>query len=83
MEDPLLVAVQRLIAAVELRLTHTPLNLAGGKQVAVPDFPPAAVREALMNAVVHGRHRTARPIQVEHSPDTPWPSPHQVRWSRA
>jgi ATP-dependent DNA helicase RecG len=69
LDEPLLIAVQRLIDAVELRLTHTPVNLAGGQQVAVPDFPPAAVREALMNAVVHGDHRTGRPIQVEHSPD--------------
>jgi ATP-dependent DNA helicase RecG len=68
--EPLLVAVQRLIEVVELRLTHTPLNLAGGQQVAVPDFPPVVVREALMNAVVHGDHRTGRPVQVEHSPDT-------------
>ncbi|MBN9754516.1 MULTISPECIES: ATP-binding protein [unclassified Pseudonocardia] len=29
----------------------------------------AAVREAVMNAVAHGDHRTGRPIQVEHSPD--------------
>jgi ATP-dependent DNA helicase RecG len=69
LHEPLLPAVQRLIDAVELRLTLTPLNLAGGQQVAVLDFPPAAVREALMNAVVHGDHRTGRPIQVEHSPD--------------
>ena len=70
LKEPLLLAVQRLIEAVELRLTHTPLNLAGGQQVAVPDFPPVVVREALMNAVVHGDHRTGRPVQVEHSPDT-------------
>ncbi len=68
LRGPLLLAVQRLIEAVELRLTHMPLNLAGGQQVAIPDFPPVAVREALMNAVVHGDHRTGRPIQVEHSP---------------
>ncbi len=34
----------------------------------MPDFPPTAVREALLNAAVHGDHRTGRPIQVEHSP---------------
>ncbi len=68
LRGPVLLAVHRLIEAVDLRLTHTPLNLAGGQQVAIPDFPPAAVREALMNAVVHGDHRTGRPIQVEHSP---------------
>lgn len=67
--EPLVVAVDRLIEAVELRLTHTPVNLSGGQQVAVADFPSLAVREAILNAVVHGDHRTGRPIQIEHSPD--------------
>ncbi len=68
LEGPLLPAVERLLEAVELRLVQTPVNLAGGQQVAVQDFPVAAVREALINAVVHGDHRTGRPVQVEHSP---------------
>lgn len=68
LEGPLLVAVERLLEAVELRLVHTPVNLAGGQQIAVQDFPVAAVREALVNAVVHGDHRTGQPVQVEHSP---------------
>jgi ATP-dependent DNA helicase RecG len=67
--EPLVVAVDRLIEVVEARLTHTPVNLPGGQQVAVADFPPRAVREALLNAVVHGDHRTGRPIQIEHSPE--------------
>ncbi|MGH3903381.1 MAG: ATP-binding protein [Pseudonocardiaceae bacterium] len=65
---PLLLTVERLLEAVQVRLVQTPVNLAGGQQVAVPDFPPAAVREALLNAAVHGDHRTGRPVQVEHSP---------------
>lgn len=66
---PVIVALQRLIDAIELRLTSTPLNLVGGQQLQIPDFPLAAVREAVMNAVAHGDYRTGRPIQVEHSPD--------------
>jgi len=69
LEGPLLPAVERLLEAVELRLVQTPVNLAGGQQVAVQDFPVAAVREALVNAVVHGDHRTGRPVHVEHSPE--------------
>jgi ATP-dependent DNA helicase RecG len=69
MTEPLILAVDRLFEIVEARLTYTPVNLAGGQQLAVADFPPAALREALLNAVVHGDHRTGRPIQVEHSPD--------------
>ncbi len=70
MTEPLVLAVDRLFATVEARLTHTPVNLPGGQQLAVADFPPAALREALLNAVVHGDHRTGRPIQVEHSPES-------------
>lgn len=67
--EPLVLAVDRLFETVEARLTYTPVNLPGGQQLAVADFPPVALREALLNAVVHGDHRTGRPIQVEHSPD--------------
>lgn len=69
MTEPLVLAVDRLFEIIEARLTYTPVNLPGGQQLAVADFPPAALREALLNAVVHGDHRTGRPIQVEHSPD--------------
>lgn len=69
LQGPLLVAMQRLLEAIELRLLATPLNLAGGQQLQVQDFPMPALREAVMNAVAHGDHRSGRPIQVEHSPD--------------
>lgn len=67
--EPLVLAVDRLFDIVEARLTFTPVNLPGGQQLAIADFPPDALREALLNAAVHGDHRTGRPIQVEHSPD--------------
>lgn len=66
---PLLPAVQRMLETVQVRVEQTPVNLTGGQQVAVEDFPSVAVREALLNAVVHGDQRTGRPVQVEHSPD--------------
>ncbi len=69
MSEPLVLVVERLFEIVEARLTYTPVNLPAGQQLAVADFPPVALREALLNAVVHGDHRTGRPIQVEHSPD--------------
>jgi ATP-dependent DNA helicase RecG len=82
LKEPLLVAVQRLIEAIELRLTHTPLNLVGGQQVAVPDFPPVVVREALMNAVVHGDHPPGGPSRSS-THRTRSSSPRPVPWSRA
>lgn len=69
LQGPLIVAMQRLLEAIELRLRATPLNLTGGQQLQVQDFPMPALREAVMNAVAHGDHRSGRPIQVEHSPD--------------
>ncbi|WP_170918080.1 MULTISPECIES: ATP-binding protein [unclassified Pseudonocardia] len=69
LQGPLIVAMQRRLEAIELRLRATPLNLTGGQQLQVQDFPMPALREAVMNAVAHGDHRSGRPIQVEHSPD--------------
>ncbi|PYY37732.1 transcriptional regulator [Curtobacterium sp. MCJR17_055] len=65
---PLLVAYAELIALLEARIGTTPVNLRSGQQVQIEDYPLAAVREAVTNALMHGDHRDRRPIQVEHSP---------------
>jgi ATP-dependent DNA helicase RecG len=69
LDVPLLLAVERILEAVDIRRIETPVSLPRGQQIAVQDFPSAAVREAVLNAVVHGDHRAGRPIQVEHAPD--------------
>ncbi len=66
--QPLILAFERLMALVWARRNVTPLNLPTGQQIEISDFPQAAVREALSNAVLHRDFRLQRPVQVEHSP---------------
>lgn len=66
---PLVLAFEEVLEAVDARQSMTPLTLPSGVQIELPDYPPAAVREALANAVLHGDHRLARPVVIEHSPD--------------
>jgi len=66
---PLLTAYAQLIALLEARIGTTPVNLRSGQQMQIEDYPLAAVREALTNAVMHGDHRDHQAIQVEHSPE--------------
>lgn len=66
---PLLVAFVEAMVLIEARIDTTPVNLPSGQQVQIQDYPVAAVREAIANAVTHGDHRDHRPVYIEHSPE--------------
>lgn len=68
LEAPLLLAYERIMDLVSARRNLTPLNLPGGQQLQLEDFPELAVREALTNAIIHRDHRLADPVVIEHSP---------------
>lgn len=66
---PLLPALARVLDLVSARVDKTSVNLPGGQQVQLADLPEAAVREALVNAVMHRDYGANRPVQVEHVPN--------------
>lgn len=66
---PLLTAFSEALSVISARINSIPVNTAQGQQLAIEDYPFAAVREALANAMIHGDLRERRPVQVEHSPE--------------
>ena len=66
---PLVTVLDRLIGLVWARRHITPLTLPDGSQIELADFPLEAVREAVVNALLHREFRIDRPVSVEHSPD--------------
>lgn len=46
-----------------------PLNVAGGVQLQLVDYPPNAVRELLVNGLIHRSFDDAGTVDIEHSPD--------------
>lgn len=66
--QPLILAFEQLMELVWARRNVTPLTLSTGQQIEISDFPEAAVREALSNALLHRDYRLPQPVQVEHSP---------------
>jgi ATP-dependent DNA helicase RecG len=67
---PMISAFSEAIEALSARVGTTPVNTSGGQQLQIEDYPLAASREALANALLHGDYRDRRPVQIEHSPDS-------------
>lgn len=68
-QAPMLRAFTDAISVITARIGSTPVNTAQGQQIAIEDYPSAAIREALANAMIHGDLRERRPVQIEHSPE--------------
>lgn len=66
---PLLEAVGILIEAVDTRREIHPLNVSGGVQLQLTDYPRDAARELVVNAMIHRSYETAGSVDVEHSPE--------------
>lgn len=66
---PLLAAVELLMEAVETRIEIRPLNVAGGVQLRLADYPASAVRELVVNAMIHRSYDFNGSVDIEHSPE--------------
>lgn len=67
---PLVLAFEQVMSLVWARRNVTPLTLQNGQQLEISDFPEAAVREALSNALLHRDYHLLGPVHVEHSPSS-------------
>jgi len=64
---PLLRALERTLELIDVRSDRTSVNLPGGQQIQLADLPPVAVREAVVNAVMHRDYRRPDAVHVEHT----------------
>jgi len=66
---PILAAIDRVMDTVTARTVIHPLNVAGGVQLQLRDYPEEAVRELLVNALVHRDYEIEGAAEVDHSPE--------------
>lgn len=66
---PIPAAVDSLLELVDARAVARPLNLSGGIQLSLADYPTRAVREVVVNALVHRAHPSVGAVDLEHSPE--------------
>ncbi len=62
-------AVEALLDLVDARAESRPLNLAGGVQLSLTDFPSRAVREVVVNGLVHRAFPGTGTVDIEHAPE--------------
>ena len=68
LQAPLLTALRRVFDMIDGRLDRTSVNLPGGQQLQLADLPSAAVREAVVNAVMHRDYRRLDRTVIDHAP---------------
>lgn len=68
LSGPLVTVPDQLVDLVWARRHTTPLTLPDGGQIELADFPREAVREAVVNALLHRELRLDGHVSVEHSP---------------
>jgi ATP-dependent DNA helicase RecG len=66
---PLLAAIESLMQAVDNRQDIHPLNVSGGVQLQLADYPHNAVRELVVNGLIHRSYETHGSVDIEHSPE--------------
>jgi ATP-dependent DNA helicase RecG len=67
---PILACVELLLEAVAVRSQVHSINVAGGVQLQVADYPPEAIRELVVNALVHRDYELDGAVDIEHSPES-------------
>lgn len=66
---PMLDAVDLLMDAAVARVRVHPLNLAGGVQLRLVDYPTDALRELVVNAFIHRSYEAPGTVDIEHTDD--------------
>ena len=64
---PLVVALQRVFDLIEARLESTPVSIGKGQQLHIADLPEPALREAIVNGMMHREYFSSERTAVEHS----------------
>lgn len=64
---PLVVSLQRVFDLIGARLETTPVSIGKGQQLHIADLPEPAIREAVVNGLMHREYFSTERTAVEHT----------------
>ena len=67
LDGPLISALGRVFDLIAARVDRTSVNVGRGQQLQIADLPEAAVREAVVNAVMHRDYQDTARTTIEHA----------------
>jgi ATP-dependent DNA helicase RecG len=68
-EGPLFLTPDKIVELIMMKYTISPISFEGNYRMQKPSYPREAIKEAVLNSIIHSDYGTLTPIQIKVFPD--------------
>ncbi|MCL1984242.1 MAG: putative DNA binding domain-containing protein [Methanomassiliicoccaceae archaeon] len=69
-EGPLFMTPDKIVELIMMKYTTSPISFEGNYRTQKPSYPREAIKEAVLNSIIHSDYGTMTPIQIKVFPDS-------------